>query len=247
MKKFLNESDKKKIISEKEKTIIESFAKTFNKIKRIDENEIKENEDTKNLSPEEQKVLNDILGNTNEINEGAFDSMLDKVKSYATKGMLTAGILSALLGTPNITQAQQSQIKQAAKTEMSTQNSPFESKEWKEIKKTGASTNSKLLRFKDYHGNYQESLNWGKYKTKGYTNGFAIGIENGKIDFIIGSEDDANIVKMNSIIEKVGLGNYKKDNYGATKMDLYDNIPLKDYQLVIKAINMLSPIVNAQN
>lgn len=43
MKKFLNESDKKKIISEKEKMIIESFANTFNKIKRIDENEINEN------------------------------------------------------------------------------------------------------------------------------------------------------------------------------------------------------------
>lgn len=41
MKKiFLNESEKRKLISEKEKMIIESFSKTFNKIKRIDENEI---------------------------------------------------------------------------------------------------------------------------------------------------------------------------------------------------------------
>jgi hypothetical protein len=40
MKKFLTEADKKKIISEKEKMIIESFSKTFNKIKRIDENEL---------------------------------------------------------------------------------------------------------------------------------------------------------------------------------------------------------------
>ena len=37
---ILTEADKKKIVSEKEKAIIESFAKTFNKIKRIDENEI---------------------------------------------------------------------------------------------------------------------------------------------------------------------------------------------------------------
>jgi hypothetical protein len=43
MKKLiLNESDKKAIISAKEKAIIESFAKTFNSIKRIDENEINE-------------------------------------------------------------------------------------------------------------------------------------------------------------------------------------------------------------
>lgn len=41
MKKiFLNESEKRKLISEKEKMIIESFAKTYNKIKRIYENEI---------------------------------------------------------------------------------------------------------------------------------------------------------------------------------------------------------------
>jgi hypothetical protein len=41
MKKiFLNESERLKLISEKEKMIIESFAKTFNEIKRIDENEI---------------------------------------------------------------------------------------------------------------------------------------------------------------------------------------------------------------
>ena len=53
-KKFLTESDRKVIISEKEKAIIESFAKTFNKIKRIDENEIKEKNNL-NLT-ENQKI-----------------------------------------------------------------------------------------------------------------------------------------------------------------------------------------------
>ena len=37
-KKFLTEAKRKAIIADKEKAIIESFAKTFNKIKRIDEN-----------------------------------------------------------------------------------------------------------------------------------------------------------------------------------------------------------------
>jgi len=37
---ILTEAERKAIISSKEKAIIESFAKTFNKIKRIDENEI---------------------------------------------------------------------------------------------------------------------------------------------------------------------------------------------------------------
>lgn len=38
-KKFLTENDRKKILLEKEKAIVESFSKIFNKIKRIDENE----------------------------------------------------------------------------------------------------------------------------------------------------------------------------------------------------------------
>ena len=41
MKKiFLNEAEKQKIIANKEKAIMESFAKAYNKIKRIDENDI---------------------------------------------------------------------------------------------------------------------------------------------------------------------------------------------------------------
>ena len=41
MKKiFLNESEKQKYFAEKEKMILESFAKTYNKIKRLDENEL---------------------------------------------------------------------------------------------------------------------------------------------------------------------------------------------------------------
>jgi hypothetical protein len=39
-KEFLTEAKRKAIISDKEKAIIESFVKTFNKIKRLDENEI---------------------------------------------------------------------------------------------------------------------------------------------------------------------------------------------------------------
>ena len=43
MKKILlNESERKALISEREKAIVESFTKNFNKIKRIDENELNE-------------------------------------------------------------------------------------------------------------------------------------------------------------------------------------------------------------
>jgi hypothetical protein len=41
-KQFLNESDRKQILADKEKAILENFAKTFNSIKRIDEFELKE-------------------------------------------------------------------------------------------------------------------------------------------------------------------------------------------------------------
>ena len=54
-KEFLTEAKRKAIILEKEKAIIESFAKTFNKIKRIDENEISEDnfqtQDNENTTP----------------------------------------------------------------------------------------------------------------------------------------------------------------------------------------------------
>lgn len=66
------------------------------------------------LSSEEQEILDDILNGT--INEG-LGSMLQKIKQYASKGILTAAIMAALLATPNITSAQQSQIKQAASIE----------------------------------------------------------------------------------------------------------------------------------
>lgn len=70
-KKFLTESDRKKIVSDKEKAILESFAKTFNKIKRIDENEVAGIE-TKQLekkafdfanSPEMGQLVDKILAN----------------------------------------------------------------------------------------------------------------------------------------------------------------------------------------
>jgi glutathionyl-hydroquinone reductase len=40
--RILTESEKKEILNNKEQLIIESFREEFNKIKRIDENELKE-------------------------------------------------------------------------------------------------------------------------------------------------------------------------------------------------------------
>ena len=119
MKKIiLTEADKKQIIIDREKLIIENFSKTFNKIKRLDENFINEKEE---LSQEEQQVLDDILNSANNINESGFDSMLEKIKGYVKKGMMTAGILASLLSTPGMAAAQQNAIKAAARTEMPSQ------------------------------------------------------------------------------------------------------------------------------
>ena len=54
-KEFLTEAKRKAIISDKEKAIIESFAKTFNKIKRIDENSINEFEEENPLYSRQQE------------------------------------------------------------------------------------------------------------------------------------------------------------------------------------------------
>jgi hypothetical protein len=100
---FLTETDKKKIISEKERMIIETFAKNFNKIKRIDENEIEAN----NLNSGDQEILDDILS----INENVdFNTVIDKIKNYAKKGLLNTAIVMSLLGNPSFTQAQKDQI-----------------------------------------------------------------------------------------------------------------------------------------
>ena len=70
------------------------------------------------LSPQEQEIFDDI---TSSLNEGMFDDVLEKVKRYARKGLMTVALLSAL-AAPNLgfSQAQQQQLKDVAQTEMST-------------------------------------------------------------------------------------------------------------------------------
>jgi DNA replication initiation complex subunit (GINS family) len=75
---------------------------------------INENEE---LTPQEKKIADDILNNLNE----GFDSFLDKIKSYAKKGLMTAAILGSLLASSQFTQAQQNQIKQTAGIEATMQ------------------------------------------------------------------------------------------------------------------------------
>ena len=69
------------------------------------------------LKPEEKAVFDDLV---NTLNEG--EGWLDKLKSYAKKGMITIGILSALLGGMNLTMNQKQEVVDTVKTEMPAQN-----------------------------------------------------------------------------------------------------------------------------
>jgi hypothetical protein len=67
------------------------------------------------LSSQEQSIVNDIIGT---LNEGMFSDMLDKVKNYAKKGLLTVAIVATLLGGTMLTTNQKQDVIDVVKTEM---------------------------------------------------------------------------------------------------------------------------------
>jgi hypothetical protein len=87
-KKFLTESDRKKIISDKEKAILESFAKTFNKIKRVDENEVNKTftggEDYEKIGREVEYGINPYEGESN-VSFEPMNNDEKKMLSYVSK------------------------------------------------------------------------------------------------------------------------------------------------------------------
>jgi hypothetical protein len=80
-KEFLTEAKRKAIIADKEKAILESFAKTFNKIKRIDENTINEFEEENSLYSRQQE-----FGINPEIEPEEFNQE-DELTEYGLAGM----------------------------------------------------------------------------------------------------------------------------------------------------------------
>lgn len=68
------------------------------------------------LNPEEKNVFDDIV---NTLNEG--EGWVEKLKSYAKKGMITIGIISALLGGTALTMNQKQEVVDTVKTEMPAQ------------------------------------------------------------------------------------------------------------------------------
>jgi RNAse (barnase) inhibitor barstar len=52
-----------------------------------------------------------------EVSKSTFSKVLDKVKEYSKKGLVTAALLTSLLGSANFTQAQESELRQVSKIE----------------------------------------------------------------------------------------------------------------------------------
>ena len=134
------------------------------------------------LTPDEQKIVDDILSS---INEGMFDDMLEKVKSYARKGLMTVAILASLLSSPNLTQAQKQNIKNAAQTEMSSSTSKGDA-----IQSLNAglkSTNPFVINSKDFNTNNPfTSWNYGiNGKNRKATVGLSIKVDKGSSDILI--------------------------------------------------------------
>jgi hypothetical protein len=82
------------------------------------------------LSSKEQDILDDILSLDEAID---FSNVMDKVKSYVKKGLITATILASLLNNSAFSQEQKDQIKDAVKTEKQTENDVLSLKDFQKL------------------------------------------------------------------------------------------------------------------
>jgi hypothetical protein len=243
-------SKRKPVVNETKKIVKIKESELVNLIdKIITETSRKQNISEGVLSSQEEKILNDILNEMNSLNEADFNSTLEKIKNYVKKGLMTTAVLTALLAAPNFTQAQKAEINNIAKTEMTTQKETnlFSTKEWGAIKNVAHQTNAKVIKFEDYDGNYQESLNWGAHKTRGFSVGMSVHITKGSviIDITSNRSKDGNTLLNNieTTLNKSGFDKYQTDTYGSGSSTITYKLTLKDYQTIIKAINIVSPML----
>jgi virulence-associated protein VapD len=90
------------------------------------------------LSSKEQDILDDILSLDEAVD---FSNVMDKVKSYVKKGLITATILASLLNNSAFSQEQKDQIKDIVKTEKQVDNDILSFKDFQKlIKKEGFET-----------------------------------------------------------------------------------------------------------
>jgi hypothetical protein len=188
------------------------------------------------LTPDEQKIVDDILSS---INEGMFDDMLEKVKSYARKGLMTVAILASLLSSPNLTQAQKQNIKNAAQTEMTS--SPNADKAWENIKSNLSSTKPMLISSKSFDtGLPFQSLNWGTASNKNTGKKGAIAMshdKNSKTIFLTFFSDTNPEVEKQLVAnaEEAGI-KFDRNSQGGTA-----KVPIEQASKIISFVNKSLP------
>lgn len=217
-------------------------AKRFQKLANIKENIQQE------LSPEEQEIADDIL---NTLDEGMFDDVLNKIKSYVKKGLMTAAIVGTLLSAPNFSQAQQQQIKQVAQIEMSITQKK-DGGEWEQIKKSLSNTSPKVINIKgDQEMKIKpgQSLNWGAHKSAGNSTGISISYEKGSNVIEINvthvqGKDKKGYDQIIKNLQDMGI----KDKYSVTsESGFMAEVPVSKANDVIKIVNNSLSLLKENN
>lgn len=107
MRKF----DKKNIIAEANQRLERNYLKSKGLLKE-DKKPTKEKLSAKEVDVISKILEGDVLGEGEEVlAEGNFSKVREKFNSALKKGVMTFGILSAILGSPNMAQAQKAQLK----------------------------------------------------------------------------------------------------------------------------------------
>jgi hypothetical protein len=120
------------------------------------------------LSSQEQDVLDDILSLDEAID---FSNVMDKIKNYTRKGLITATILASLLNNSAFSQEQKDQIKDIVKTEKQIDNDVLSLKDFQKL--------IKKEKFETIPGNIPANMISGVenvkiYRTVGQTQGAAM-------------------------------------------------------------------------
>jgi hypothetical protein len=146
----------------------------------ITENQYKEDINEASLSPEEQDIADDIL---NTLNEGPFDSTLEKIKAYTKKGLMTVALLSTLLASPGFSQDQKQSIQKVVKTEAPSlkQNASSKGDIRSSLTMKLKSTNPRILNFKTFEANIPwTSWNYGTHANADKNNTVGLSLDMGK-------------------------------------------------------------------
>jgi len=171
------------------------------------------------LNPEEQEIFDDIIST---LNEGTFDSVLEKIKSYIKKGLMTTAILASLMASPNLSQAQKQDIRQIANTEMSASTTKEDTRG--ALNQALKSTNPYVINSKDYSTDIPfTTWNYGANASKpNATVGLSISMDKGSdmISISIGQVKGASTEGYEAMVANAKTLGGKFDQQGINVKDI---------------------------